>query len=283
MVSTALTIFFCTSLISPSISLADFWVRLASVRTSPATTLKPRPCSPARAASIAALSASRFVCSARSLTVVMISPIACACSASSRMLAPIESTCTLTWSIAAALSSTASRPCFPISAARCAETATARARSAACSAVWTTSSTVAAVCVTAAIDSVAPDACSVVVARISAALVASTLLVSCRGRATARLSSHADRIIASRATERDQDRHLRVATRLIRALRDVTDPRAQLPLQSLDDRFDLRARLRCRSTHLQRLLLIRHPHRRHRQVGLLDPVVEESLRFLPFL
>jgi NCAIR mutase (PurE)-related protein len=40
---------------------------------------------------------------------------------------------------------------------------------------------VAAVCVTAASDSVAPVACSVVVARISAALVASTFDVSCSG------------------------------------------------------------------------------------------------------
>ena len=36
----------------------------ASLRTSSATTAKPLPCSPARAASMAALSASRFVCSA---------------------------------------------------------------------------------------------------------------------------------------------------------------------------------------------------------------------------
>ena len=41
-------------------------VRSASFLTSSATTANPRPCSPARAASIAALSASKFVCSATS-------------------------------------------------------------------------------------------------------------------------------------------------------------------------------------------------------------------------
>jgi hypothetical protein len=41
----------------------------ASLRTSSATTAKPRPCSPARAASMAAFGARRFVCSAMPLMV----------------------------------------------------------------------------------------------------------------------------------------------------------------------------------------------------------------------
>ncbi len=40
------------------------WVRLAKERTSSATTAKPRPLSPARAASIAAFKANKLVCSA---------------------------------------------------------------------------------------------------------------------------------------------------------------------------------------------------------------------------
>ncbi|EAP96225.1 hypothetical protein V12B01_13555 [Vibrio splendidus 12B01] len=46
-----------------SISSVDCAVFVARLRTSSATTAKPRPASPARAASIAAFSASKFVCS----------------------------------------------------------------------------------------------------------------------------------------------------------------------------------------------------------------------------
>ena len=47
--------------ISVLISLAASALRCARLRTSLATTAKPRPCSPARAASIVALRASKFV------------------------------------------------------------------------------------------------------------------------------------------------------------------------------------------------------------------------------
>ena len=54
----------CRVVITCCIWTMDSWVRLASTRTSSATTAKPRPPSPARAASIAAFKASKLVCSA---------------------------------------------------------------------------------------------------------------------------------------------------------------------------------------------------------------------------
>ena len=62
-----------------SISPSDFWVLSASFLTSSATTANPLPCSPALAASIAALRASRFVWSAISLMIVMMFLISSLC------------------------------------------------------------------------------------------------------------------------------------------------------------------------------------------------------------
>src|SRR3546814_2256332 len=53
---------------------------VASPLASPATTAKPLPDSPARAASMVALSASRLVCSAMSVIIFTTSPILCAAS-----------------------------------------------------------------------------------------------------------------------------------------------------------------------------------------------------------
>ncbi len=51
----------CSFKIIPWISIVDCWVFTARERTSSATTANPRPCSPARAASIAAFRASKLV------------------------------------------------------------------------------------------------------------------------------------------------------------------------------------------------------------------------------
>ena len=61
--------------IRPLISLAASALRCARVRTSPATTAKPRPCSPARAASTAAFSARMLVWKAMPSITPMMSPI----------------------------------------------------------------------------------------------------------------------------------------------------------------------------------------------------------------
>ena len=63
--------------ISPLISRAASAERCASARTSMATTAKPRPASPARAASTPALRASRLVWNAISSITPMICEICC--------------------------------------------------------------------------------------------------------------------------------------------------------------------------------------------------------------
>jgi hypothetical protein len=59
----------------PAMSSVARAVSIASSLTSVATTANPLPASPARAASIVALSASRFVCSAIEVIEVMTLPI----------------------------------------------------------------------------------------------------------------------------------------------------------------------------------------------------------------
>jgi hypothetical protein len=60
--STATRVEFCTASIWLAICSVALAVCTANDLTSDATTAKPRPASPARAASIVALSASKFVC-----------------------------------------------------------------------------------------------------------------------------------------------------------------------------------------------------------------------------
>ena len=80
------------SAISWEISFAALALRWARLRTSPATTAKPRPCSPARAASTAAFSARILVWKAIPSTMLLISPILRALSS----ISPITTTTSLT-------------------------------------------------------------------------------------------------------------------------------------------------------------------------------------------
>ncbi|MNJ64099.1 hypothetical protein D3C77_600390 [compost metagenome] len=77
------------------ISWVEARVLEARVRTSSATTAKPRPCSPARAASMAALSASRLVCSEMVLITSRMLPICPPCCCKAVILSDTSQTCAL--------------------------------------------------------------------------------------------------------------------------------------------------------------------------------------------
>ena len=141
----------------------------ASERTSPATTAKPLPCSPARAASTEAFSASMLDWAAMSETVVMISPICWVWAERASMFSAMDSTRALINVITPMVSSTAVWPERDVLTVRSDASTVSWARSIACSEMTLTSSTVVVVWEMAAACWLAPEACCVAAARISAA------------------------------------------------------------------------------------------------------------------
>ena len=82
----------CSFSIMTVISPVEACVRPARVRTSSATTAKPRPDSPARAASIAAFNANKLVCSAISRITSTTTLICLDCSSNSETESPAKPT-----------------------------------------------------------------------------------------------------------------------------------------------------------------------------------------------
>jgi len=131
------------SSMSCRISRAAWALRCASVRTSPATTAKPLPCAPARAASTPALSARMLVWKAMLSTTPTISPMRRALCAMSSMQRATSATASaprrarsaalaawaLAWPASPAVRCTASSSCVRLASASCTEPAWRAARS----------------------------------------------------------------------------------------------------------------------------------------------------------
>src|SRR6266404_1171033 len=99
----------------------------ASLRTSSATTANPRPASPARAASMAAFSASKLVCSVMSLITLMISEISRERSPRDLIFLAVACTDARMRCMPSSVSRTARLPCSAASSARRAASALASA------------------------------------------------------------------------------------------------------------------------------------------------------------
>ncbi len=138
---------------SPCTSSERFSDVSARARTSSATTAKPRPSSPARAASIAAFKARRLVWSAMSATLLVISPIRAAWPSRVSITPTLAS-----WRLAfIATAFTDPSIAAPVSVSKICKVSVRRRAASACARAWAKD---ALICVTAAKDSWAAPAAS---------------------------------------------------------------------------------------------------------------------------
>ena len=162
----------------------------ASLRTSSATTANPRPASPARAASMAALSASKLVCSVMSLITLMISEISRERSPSDLIFLAVCCTDERMRCMPSSVSRTARLPCSAASRARRAASALASALLDTCFMETVSCSTAEEVLVISWSCWVAPEVISSAATRIWLALVATSMaLLRTRSSTVVKLSS----------------------------------------------------------------------------------------------